>query len=89
MAPERKRKDFIGFILASEKEEELSKEFLTIKNAEKLLSFFKREGFTRIDEPACKDILKSKTKKNATTQHQLSPKQPGEAPVPCPPNAHY
>jgi TRAP-type C4-dicarboxylate transport system substrate-binding protein len=55
MAPQRK--DFIGFMLAAEKDEKMTKAFLAQKDAAELKKFFKKHGFT-ISEPACKDILK-------------------------------
>jgi hypothetical protein len=53
----RQRKDFIGFMLAAEKNEKMTISFLAQKDAAELHKFFKKHGFT-ISEPACKEIIK-------------------------------
>jgi hypothetical protein len=87
MAPKRAREDFIGFILEAEKDKELTKQFLDIKTAKRLNSFFTEQGFTKIKEDDCKDIMKSKTKKASKV---LAPGKLGKGGFsPCPPNTHY
>jgi hypothetical protein len=54
--------DFISFILAAEKDEKLTSEFLSKKNAEDLYRFFKTKGFTGIPEGDCQDILTARTR---------------------------
>jgi hypothetical protein len=84
MAPKRKKKDYIGFIMEAEKSEELSKEFFSKckKPPKELQKFFHAKGFTEIEEPHCKEIKQA-----------MKPYMKGAGPKPgdppCPPNARY
>jgi hypothetical protein len=87
MAPKRAREDFIGFVLEAEKDRELTEQFFDIKTAKRLNSFFIKQGFTKINEDDCKDIMKSKTKKASKV---LAPDKRGKGRFsPCPTNTHY
>ena len=58
MAPNRTRKDLIGFILYAEDSNTVTGEFLSKKDAPALLEFFQKEGFTDINQKDSEDILK-------------------------------
>jgi hypothetical protein len=78
-----KRKDFIGFILAAEEDEKLTKEFLSKKEVKVLYLFFKQKGFTEIrEEPDCEDILTARRRLEKVTIGEIIEE-------PCPANAKY
>jgi hypothetical protein len=75
---QRSRSDFINFIIDSEKNENLQKEFLSKKSATKLYSFFQEKGYKDIPYNDCQDILTAaKSMKKLFEEHQ------GSSP-PCP-----
>jgi hypothetical protein len=62
MESEPRRNDFIGFILAAERDEKLMSEFLSQTSVDKLWAFFQEHTFTGIPKhPDCDDILKAKS----------------------------
>ncbi len=74
MATKRQRNDFINFILAAEKDEELTLRFMSKKNADDLYRFFKAEGYTGIPEGDCMDILTARMRwENITTAGEGKP----------------
>ncbi len=80
MAP--KKKNYIGFIQAAEKNEELTREFFSKskKSAKELTKFFHRKGFTDIELEHSKLIKKGMKPFSAS-------KNPGDAP--CPSGTRY
>jgi hypothetical protein len=83
MAP--KRKDYIGFLMEVEENEELAKGFFSNskKSAKDLKDFFRAQGFTEIELEHSKQI-----KKGMKAFKKRGGLQPGDSP-PCPPNTHY
>ena len=77
---EPKRKDFIGFILAAERDKKLTARFLSEKKD--LYKFFQGEGFTEISRESCTDILEARTRLEQMSIGELIEE-------PCPPNAKY
>lgn len=68
----KKRKDFIGFILAAEKDKNLMTRFLTITDSATLLKFFQDEGFTEIrDKKECGAIIRAREKLGKITLHEI------------------
>ncbi len=59
MTTNRKRSDFINFIMDAEKNQKMLDEFLKIKEAKKLYNFFKRNNYIDIPFNDCQDILKA------------------------------
>jgi hypothetical protein len=51
------RKDFIGFIIRLDKDQQLVDEFNKIRTSAKLYEFFQGHGYNDIIETDCKDIL--------------------------------
>ena len=80
MAP--KRKDYIGFVQAAEKDEELTRGFFSKskKSAKELTDFFHKKGFTEI-KVEHSNVIKKGMKAFPKA------KEPGDAP--CPSNTHY
>ncbi len=83
MAPKRKRKDYIGFILAAEKSEKLTKEFFSKskKTAKELTEFFHGEGFTEIELEHSRQIKRA--------MKSFMPPGPVPPQPPCLSGAHY
>ena len=80
MAP--KRKDYIGFIQAAEKDEELTRGFFSKskKSAKELKDFFHKKGFTDIELEHSKVIKKGM---------KAFPKANEPEDAPCPTNTRY
>jgi len=57
MATERRRNDFLNFILDTENKPKMAKEFLAKNTAKELYSFFQKNGYKDIPEYDCRDIL--------------------------------
>ena len=82
MAPKRARKNYIGFIMAAEKNRKLTEDFFSKKKkpAKELLGFFHDEGFTEIELEHCRQIKK---------MMKPFPRAINAGDSPCPPNTHY
>lgn len=62
MSTQRKRNDFINFIIDTDKNEALVNQFMKITTAKDLYDFFQKKGYKDIPSNDCQDILKAKGK---------------------------
>jgi hypothetical protein len=85
MATQRTRKDYVGFIVEAEKDEELTKRFFSkCKKTEKeLRNFFDNQGFTEISDDGVKQI------KQAVKQFTEGGRRLKAGKPPCPSGSHY
>jgi hypothetical protein len=58
MAPKKSKKDFYSFIRASKGDHRLARGFFSKRSTKALFKFFKKNGFTDIKQPECRNILK-------------------------------
>ncbi len=82
MARSRAKKDFIGFILAAEKDSKLTEDFLDFvskKRAMELHNFFQKEGFTEVTQENCEAILRSRSLMFAIRRRPYPPLCPDDA----------